>query len=1303
MTKPTGFNMSSEKHQSGMDAVVNSLPKFIESQASQRRSGDIVSTQLAKSSSFAFDVCNQINSAFTRITNKFELNMMKYSQQCDSEIMGELHENIQNKEDIDNKTWEGLLKNTTDPGQALVSVMQLGNNTTSLNDFFDQNKYGFKSLTQWITTMRWYANHFRHETDAAYELSSRHEEYILEFLNQDDFSNMIKNIAVVAFCSSYYMIAGKNKLPANDLREEFQSIKDRIEYACENTKGSSLEVYEQRLSNLVWGPKQYQRNPETIKAAHSALEDNKIVAFYGLGGVGKTALAQKLMFDIINNREPYSHIVTHSSKVGSDQKEINTLSPHENGIYSETNQKISVMDSSLINDDSVRVIGGLVTLLKKIYKEITLKPAPDIGVDRLKKKVFDLLKTPEHQVLIVLDNFEDIEDNLEDQDVLTIRSEMKTFLMEFSQLQGTKSRIIITTRSTPLPQAYGIPIHHLTKSEAMKLFLEKIRFRSQRASHNPQLQNILIETHQIISTTPSLEEQLVKAFDIWDSVDEHIAHPLLVLLAAEEVKENDIQHIEGVISSWSSGPKAENVIEYCVSKTLGALEKEDLDVLEILVARGTVSMEITTSKVRKFIDSSDTLFDSITDDRLNDLLLSLSDRTFIHSAPSTALANQVCYFWNRIVFEHLKTRFNSDEQVHSSNKGPVSSTDSISLALSDSLKDFPIEVHFLQDWIQSEELLPITVTNILAPLEKTIAQTHDELLKIASSQKANFTSNSLLANLDFQSAHLVQMIQKLIILRKSSPDLKGIQSKTTRPVGDVIDTLLKCLGRQSRCWRIASFLENTQFEPMICMRWSIHLLERVHQWSNLFFTAELLDDEKYHNLIKKTGTELIEISNMDVILNETQLEKLKVVKLDWLEHMASSRKPQEQKLSDGLEFSDKEYEDFKIWIEVFEQIGIVEPNNQIVLVEGYAFWILLRLFATHAEYSNERRSTTLLDKFSTYGLRIRNIPNIHQYIGSVQSTCKQSVLDPEEYVRQVLMYQSQPRNGTLFFSKLRYDKFHSRWSRDIEKHNFKVIVQETNKEHGVFSYKSVLLKQQSFNRTEKRIVASFYRDEKENVIKSLHQNMVLKEKLEKDWSEEVMKLIISNQDEGRNTISLAEIGNTLSGPSGDLSLDEIKKFISTYFDYMKPVGNYYVIDPDKKHTRPPFEYEEVNGSGEAFTEINDRTRIQLPKDPVQFAGMLRYVKNKKKLTMSQYARYAKNNFGHYHSNGAFFIYLSIRKYASDWYDISIEIPQNWNKFVKDVEKAIEIHRARLQSRGDRDIDPKVVQLYFKEVLAHGPE
>ena len=62
---------------------------------------------------------------------------------------------------------------------------------------------------------------------------------------------------------------------------------NRIEKACSESETSSLKVYEQRLNNLTWGPKHYQRDRDVIRSAADALEENKIVCFYGLGGVGK--------------------------------------------------------------------------------------------------------------------------------------------------------------------------------------------------------------------------------------------------------------------------------------------------------------------------------------------------------------------------------------------------------------------------------------------------------------------------------------------------------------------------------------------------------------------------------------------------------------------------------------------------------------------------------------------------------------------------------------------------------------------------------------------------------------------------------------------------------------------------------------------------------------------------------------------------------------------------------------------------------------------------------------------------------
>ena len=44
------------------------------------------------------------------------------------------------------------------------------------------------------------------------------------------------------------------------------------------------------------------------------------------------------------------------------------------------------------------------------------------------EKVFEELQKPENQVLIVIDNYEDIEDNQNDEYVLEMKEEIKSFL-----------------------------------------------------------------------------------------------------------------------------------------------------------------------------------------------------------------------------------------------------------------------------------------------------------------------------------------------------------------------------------------------------------------------------------------------------------------------------------------------------------------------------------------------------------------------------------------------------------------------------------------------------------------------------------------------------------------------------------------------------------------------------------------------------------------------------------------------------------------------------------------------------------
>ena len=156
-------------------------------------------------------------------------------------------------------------------------------------------------------------------------------------------------------------------------------------------------------------------------------------------------------------QEPYTAVVTYSSKVGSDQKEINISLSRLSDQLIETDESVNVMDSAYIEGLEPNQIGGLRFFLNRVYREITGEDAPPTDTSRMKSMVFDLLKNERHQVLMVIDNFEDIEDNIDDEFVREIRENFIQFFNEFKQLEDTKSRIIITTRSNPLDVAHGIP------------------------------------------------------------------------------------------------------------------------------------------------------------------------------------------------------------------------------------------------------------------------------------------------------------------------------------------------------------------------------------------------------------------------------------------------------------------------------------------------------------------------------------------------------------------------------------------------------------------------------------------------------------------------------------------------------------------------------------------------------------------------------------------------------------------------------------------------------------------------------
>ena len=102
----------------------------------------------------------------------------------------------------------------------------------------------------------------------------------------------------------------------------------------------------QRLKNLPWGPKNYVRNKEIIDNVISKLIQNGVVSLTGWGGVGKTALAQKI---IVVEEEKYDYIIQNTLKIASRQA---TYVPTSDGpSFVETTTEITGMDSIHRNEN----------------------------------------------------------------------------------------------------------------------------------------------------------------------------------------------------------------------------------------------------------------------------------------------------------------------------------------------------------------------------------------------------------------------------------------------------------------------------------------------------------------------------------------------------------------------------------------------------------------------------------------------------------------------------------------------------------------------------------------------------------------------------------------------------------------------------------------------------------------------------------------------------------------------------------------------------------------------------------------
>lgn len=269
--------------------------------------------------------------------------------------------------------------------------------------------------------------------------------------------------------------------------------------AAGEQKGTAIEQLEQYLD-----PNQGMAN---------------IVEVTGIGGLGKTAIAREYMKRCIKHgieaQPKYDYYFYYTSK--DEQMEIQTTFGTEDFLKPAGWEE-----------------GGGGTVIRNLGFQVFLTKictALNLNVDRR-----DLAKyLNEHQILLVLDNFEDVDAN----NKLEYSEFFKTI-----NLRTTRSRVIVTSRKDRefAATAFELKLKHLNGVEATKLISERFNFY---IGKDPSKYSISVRTaiQEYVSEGRDLVEDVLNFlkdahYPKVEDIQENLKHPLMLLRLASILASN---------------------------------------------------------------------------------------------------------------------------------------------------------------------------------------------------------------------------------------------------------------------------------------------------------------------------------------------------------------------------------------------------------------------------------------------------------------------------------------------------------------------------------------------------------------------------------------------------------------------------------------------------------------------------------------------------------------------------------------------------------------------------------------------
>ena len=169
---------------------------------------------------------------------------------------------------------------------------------------------------------------------------------------------------------SLLMCVSNTKVPVNHPEVRYNNFVERFKQRSTG-QGTQKDVIRKRFEKLTWQISEYKRDPKVVEKFYRMFKNYPFLAITGAGGVGKTALMEKIVWDAVNDEElDFENYLILTSK-GNYQGKL-TLLPGDNyNIVSKPTQKDRIAKYFATYSDFVKRV-GFYSIENSTLKTITL-------------------------------------------------------------------------------------------------------------------------------------------------------------------------------------------------------------------------------------------------------------------------------------------------------------------------------------------------------------------------------------------------------------------------------------------------------------------------------------------------------------------------------------------------------------------------------------------------------------------------------------------------------------------------------------------------------------------------------------------------------------------------------------------------------------------------------------------------------------------------------------------------------------------------------------------------------------------